>query len=57
VTDARRTYTYAQLKDEVAAFAGALVQLGVGHGDRVVIYMPMVPEANSPSASTTPPPK
>ena len=45
VTDTRRTYTYRQLRDEVAAFAGALVQLGVGHGDRVVIYMPMVPEA------------
>jgi propionyl-CoA synthetase len=45
VTDTRRTYTYAQLTNEVAAFAGALAQLGVGHGDRVVIYMPMVPEA------------
>jgi len=45
VTDTRRTYTYAQLRNEVAAFAGALAQLGVGHGDRVVIYMPMVPEA------------
>lgn len=45
VTDTRRTYTYAQLRDEVAAFAGALTQLGVGVGDRVVIYMPMVPEA------------
>lgn len=45
VTDTRRTYTYAQLRNEVAAFAGALAGLGVGHGDRVVIYMPMVPEA------------
>jgi propionyl-CoA synthetase len=45
VTDTRRTYTYAQLRDEVAAFAGVLVAQGVGHGDRVVVYMPMVPEA------------
>jgi propionyl-CoA synthetase len=45
VTDTRRTYTYAALRDEVARFAGVLAGLGVGHGDRVVIYMPMVPEA------------
>ena len=45
VTDTRRTYTYAQLRDEVARFAGVLAGLGVGAGDRVVIYMPMVPEA------------
>jgi len=45
VTGARRTYTYAELRDEVARFAGVLAGLGVGHGDRVVIYMPMVPEA------------
>jgi len=45
VTDTQRTYTYAQLRDEVATFAGVLAGLGVGHGDRVVIYMPMVPEA------------
>ena len=45
VTDTQRTYTYAQLRDEVARFAGVLVGLGVGHGDRVVIYMPMIPEA------------
>ena len=45
VTDTQRTYTYAQLRDEVAQFAGVLVGLGVGYGDRVVIYMPMVPEA------------
>jgi propionyl-CoA synthetase len=45
VTDTRRTYTYAQLRDEVAAFAGVLAGLGVGRGDRVVVYMPMVPEA------------
>jgi propionyl-CoA synthetase len=45
VTDTQRTYTYAQLRDEVARFAGVLVGLGVGYGDRVVIYMPMIPEA------------
>ncbi len=37
--------TYAQLRDRTAKFAGALADLGVGAGDRVVIYMPMVPEA------------
>jgi propionyl-CoA synthetase len=45
VTDTKRTYTYSQLRDEVALFAGVLRELGVGRGDRVVIYMPMVPEA------------
>jgi propionyl-CoA synthetase len=45
VTDTKRTYTYAQLRDEVAAFAGVLRDLGVTKGDRVVVYMPMVPEA------------
>ncbi|MGW2236640.1 propionyl-CoA synthetase [Streptomyces sp. NPDC001759] len=45
VTGTRRTYSYTQLRDEVATFAGGLARLGVGQGDRVVIYMPMVPEA------------
>ena len=45
VTGTARTYTYAELTDEVARFAGVLRSLGVGAGDRVVIYMPMVPEA------------
>jgi len=45
VTGARRTFSYAQLLEDVAAFAGALTLLGVEKGDRVVIYMPMVPEA------------
>jgi len=40
-----RTYTYRQLRDEVARFAGALTALGVTKGDRVILYMPMVPEA------------
>jgi propionyl-CoA synthetase len=45
VADTRRSYTYAQLLEEVAAFGGALEAVGVGKGDRVVIYMPMIPEA------------
>jgi len=45
VTSAQRTYTYAELRDEVARFAGGLASLGVTKGDRVIIYMPMVPEA------------
>ncbi|MDH3715164.1 MAG: propionyl-CoA synthetase [Gammaproteobacteria bacterium] len=45
VTDTIRTYSYAELRDEVARFAGGLAGLGVGKGDRVVIYMPMIPEA------------
>ncbi|SDV49638.1 propionate--CoA ligase [Chitinasiproducens palmae] len=38
-------YTYAQLRDEVCAVAAMLVTLGVGQGDRVLIYMPMIPQA------------
>ena len=45
MTGAVRTLTYAELLDETARFAGALAGLGVGRGDRVLIYMPMVPEA------------
>jgi propionyl-CoA synthetase len=45
VTGTTRTFTYAELRDEVARFAGVLAELGVGRGDRVVVYMPMVPEA------------
>ncbi len=40
-----RDITYAQLKDEVSQAANALTALGVGKGDRVAIYMPMIPEA------------
>jgi propionyl-CoA synthetase len=40
-----RSYTFAELHREVNAFAGMLRGLGVGRGDRVLIYMPMVPEA------------
>ncbi|MPY82972.1 MAG: acetate--CoA ligase [Actinophytocola sp.] len=45
VTGSKASYTYAELRDRVATFAGALASLGVGKGDRVIIYMPMVPEA------------
>ncbi|MHA7144082.1 AMP-binding protein [Arthrobacter sp. TmT3-37] len=40
-----RSYTYAGLRDEVAVFAGVLAGLGVGKGDRVLVYLPMIPEA------------
>src|SRR3954470_17046895 len=43
--DQKRTFTYAQLHDEVNRFAATLRALGVGKGDRVLIYMPMTPEA------------
>jgi len=42
---ARRRFTYAEAMDEVKAIAAALSALGIGKGDRVIIYMPMVPEA------------
>jgi len=45
VTGQVQTFTYAQLTDRVARIAGGLVGLGVGKGDRVIVYMPMVPEA------------
>ncbi len=45
VTDTVRVFTYRELLDEVARFAGVLAGQGVRHGDRVIIYMPMVPEA------------
>jgi propionyl-CoA synthetase len=45
VTSTVKRFTYAPLRDEVARLAGALVRAGVERGDRVVIYMPMVPEA------------
>ena len=40
-----RRYTYAELRDEVARFGQALLDLGVRRGDRVAIYLPMIPEA------------
>jgi propionyl-CoA synthetase len=45
VTGTTRTYTYRELLGATARVAGALARQGVGKGDRVVIYMPMVPEA------------
>ena len=45
VTGSKTSYTYRELRDEVALFAGVLAGLGVGKGDRVIIYMPMVPRA------------
>ena len=40
-----KKYTYRELRDEVAKFAGVLAANGVAKGDRVIVYMPMVPEA------------
>ena len=45
VTGCRESITYSDLLSRVAATAGGLARMGVGKGDRVVIYMPMVPEA------------
>jgi propionyl-CoA synthetase len=45
VTGTKTTFTYAQLKQEVVALAAVLQDQGVGKGDRVIIYMPMMPEA------------
>ncbi|WP_425411388.1 propionyl-CoA synthetase [Neptunomonas japonica] len=45
VTNTKIRYTYKELRDEVAKFAGILKAQGVAKGDRVVIYMPMIPEA------------
>ena len=44
-TGEERKYTYRELYEEVNAFAATLRELGVGRGDRVIIYMPMMPEA------------
>ncbi|MBS0243118.1 MAG: propionyl-CoA synthetase [Proteobacteria bacterium] len=45
VTKTKKTYTYSDLLLEVATFAAVLQDLGVKKGDRVIVYMPMVPEA------------
>ncbi|MFL6036111.1 MAG: propionyl-CoA synthetase [Gaiellaceae bacterium] len=45
VTQTTSTFTYRELRAAVARFAGALVAQGVERGDRVIVYMPMVPEA------------
>jgi propionyl-CoA synthetase len=45
ITVTKRAITYAELRDEVSALGAVLRDLGVGKGDRVILYMPMVPEA------------
>ena len=45
VTDTKARISYAELQGKVASLAGALTSKGVTKGDRVIIYMPMVPEA------------
>ena len=45
VTGASETLTYLELRRRVALFAGVLNRCGVGQGDRVIIYMPMIPQA------------
>jgi propionyl-CoA synthetase len=45
VAHAKRKLTYAQVLDEVSALAAVLQDFGVGKGDRVIVYMPMIPEA------------
>ena len=44
-TDETKIYTYAELHREVNRFAAVLQSLGVGKGDRVIVYMPMIAEA------------
>ena len=43
VTNSQKVYTYAELRDIVARFAGVLQSQGVAKGDRVIVYMPMIP--------------
>ena len=45
VTGTKASFTYRELRDRVAAIAGMIAAQGVGKGDRVIIYMPMIPEA------------
>ena len=45
ITNSQKKITYIELKDQVSVFAGALVNQGIKKGDRVIIYMPMIPEA------------
>jgi len=44
VTDTIKTFTYRELRDKVALFAGVLAAQGVSKGDRVIVYMPMIPQ-------------
>lgn len=45
VTGTKSSISYAELLDQVASLAGALVEKGIEYGDRIIIYMPMIPEA------------
>ncbi|MBE0484520.1 MAG: propionyl-CoA synthetase [Marinobacter sp.] len=45
VTNTQQKYTYNELRDDVARFAGALRARGIEKGDRVILYMPMIPQA------------
>src|SRR5476649_2226810 len=45
VTNSTQHFTYRELRDRVAAIAGMIAGQGVGKGDRVIVYMPMIPEA------------
>ncbi len=45
ITGTKRTLSYSQLLDEVAVLAGALQARGIEKGDRVILYLPMIPEA------------
>ena len=45
MTDTIQHFTYTELRDEVAVLAGALLRAGINKGDRVLIYMPMIPQA------------
>ena len=45
ITNSQKKINYSELKNQVSIFAGALVNQGVKKGDRVIIYMPMIPEA------------
>src|SRR3954452_17963102 len=45
VTGTQQSFTYRELRDETARFAGVLRGLGVERGDRVILYLPMIPQA------------
>ncbi len=45
VTGTKKSFTYRALRNDVAKLAGAIAAQGVGKGDRVILYMPMIPEA------------
>jgi propionyl-CoA synthetase len=45
VTGQKRSYSYREMRDTVARLAGLIASHGIGRGDRVIIYMPMIPEA------------